>query len=357
MELTNRWPVTDPRGRGRPPTRRASAVVVWLTVVVGLCACPTTTTAEEDSPRARAPEGLVDVPGHLDPVRRTLECHRNTPRDVGHDGKLRDAWKEFLKRRAARMLRRVKDLSNKRVWVYEKQTPSARGLSPGAWSPVIRNASALHTELGVCAAGYRKTTVSPDRALWLWKRRFPGPEPIGPVPSAAALSEIERSIVELRIQGLPVPYSLLNARNRLRRQVWEEKERAREKARREYEEARRLATEAIQTRVEDTRRDLEGVASDLEESQALVRALLATAQQVEEDRLQQLVEEASEDPGFRTEAGALLARMARGRKAALGFSDTRLSRYGAQIQQQWMLPRGKLLKRIAKAETDSDAPD
>jgi hypothetical protein len=333
----------------------ALPVATWLAALslALLVSLPAPTAfAEEETP------GWIDVKAHLDPIQRTLDGLKAPPRDAGHDGMVGGAWKEFFKRRISRMRRRVKELPSKSVWSYDAQTKLGIGIQPKSWTPFLKNATSLHTELAICEEGHRKTRVTPDRALWFWKRRNPGPDPIGPVPGEAALAEVNRTIRELQAQGLPVSAQLWASRNRLQRIVWEEQELAREQKRREYEEREQLAAAEIARSVDATRLRLTDIADELAEARRLIRALVASAQEAEESRLGSLVVKTSDDAAFQREADKLLKDMAKGRLRTVDFDDSRHSKYLGYIQQKWMVPRaklGKLIDKIAKAAKAAEA--
>lgn len=298
------------------------------------------------------PAGVVDVRAHLQPLQDALADQVASPSDVGHEGALRTAWRDAFRRRIASMRRRVEDLGDKGDWVTDEPSQTVRGLDPGKWKAFVRTLATLHTELGTCAKSYRETKVDGAAARRRWLRRYPRPDPIGEVASAPALREVQRAILALVVQGLEVPYSLRQARDRLQRAVWAEEEIARAEKQREYDERRYAAFTAIQADVDATRGRLEEVAQALADGQASLRDLLATAQRVEEDRLREMVRARVQDEEQAAHAEELLTKMRDGRIQAFGFGDRRLSRYGATIEQKWMVPRAALLKLLEKTDAD-----
>jgi len=322
------------------PVRLAGVLLLALASVV---------LAGEEPP----PAGLVDVGGHLDGLRADLDARTSAPFDAGHDGALRTAWRDLLRRRIGNMRRRVKDLADEKDWVVEAASRTVRGLEPGKWTSFVRTLATLHTELGTCADGYRGTRVDGRRSERAWLRRYPGPEPIGIVPSAAALAEVDRAIRALQIQGLDVPYSLWQARERLRLAVLEEERLAREEKRREYDERKAAAFDAIRRDVDDTRNRLAGEAETFARGQRSLRALMATAQRIEEDRLQAMLDVLPDDAERDARADELLKSMRAGREKALDFDGKPLSRYGSLVEKGWMVPRAALLRLIEAATPDS----
>ena len=321
----------------------------WLTAALSVALLLLAPSAQADDERVPVPvpADRMDVRGVLGPIQAELERRRKS-RGTWQDPFFYASGRQET-RRMDRMIRRLKDVSKDKRWQTESGQRYPKGLDPDDWSFFVRQCAALHTEIDVVARDYRDLEVTPDAELKAWRRRFPGPEPIGRVPSEDALEDVELSIAQIRARGEVVPFHLLEAQRRLTAQVAEEQERAREEARRVYEKKKQEATAEILRRTAIRRGSLERLNALLADWLVKVRDLVARAQELEEQRLKGLVAGTEKDAPVREEAKTLLDQMARNREKARTFSGKHLPRYGTALQQGWLRVRTKLLKALDKA--------
>ena len=330
---------------------RTPACLLVLVLVLVLLAAPAPWARAEDPPTPPV-DPLVpagDFRAAVDLLQQGIEAYRQPPEDAGLYDRRLDAWKGVIKPRVGRMVMRLKQLQADSLWIRTGAEGPAIAVAPDGWSPLVRGAASLFTELGTIVARYRDVRLDPKHARDLWIHRNPKPDPIEPTPTEPALAELNGLIARYIRLGHPVPAHLLRERAEYASIVAAEQAAAREQKRREYELRKEQAYQAIESRVRETRGLLERDSTVFEEQMHDLQALLAGAQELEERQLRQQVEAAQAGGAKVEDAAPLLAALAAGRLEGTSFRDPRSARYGSVLRQKWMTPRSKLLKAIDRA--------
>lgn len=318
--------------------RILAAVVLFLLVPCALA------RAEDEPPVV--PHG--DFRAALDALADGLGAFERPPADPGLYETHEETWKRYAKPRIKRMLSRLDRVDAPKHWEVEADAPALR-VPDELWSPLVRQLASLYTELGSMRSRYAKVRLTARTAQRAWLRRFPGPEPIGRVPSRDALEDLDATILRYHARGEAVPLRLLSARNSVAAAVAREEAAERARKRAEYEHRKRQAFDAIDVEVAATHGALRADVDAIAAQQRAVRELVAAGQRIEETRLKALVEATPNTGGHLDDASKWLAEMAAGRIEARGFDDDRSARWGSLVRQQWMVRRTKLLAAVAKA--------
>lgn len=321
-------------------------------LILGGLLCPQV-RADPPSPAAEdgkaASAGREDLIALVESLREDMEPYQERPDWPGHDGKFHEAWFLNMKRRAARMRARPKEMAKENLWIYEEDAEQASWLKPDQWSGAVRRLSSLYTELGTVQTGYRKVKVKPDAAYRRWDKQNPEPSLRGLTSAGYEIQRLNRLLAQYRYDGWVWPRRL--AQELARWIVLEAEEiRQREERHRQWQAERKKARLAILESVRNTQAALVEQGAVFSDQMAKVRAICAAMQVAEEGRLRSVLGKLPTEDPVQAEAAKRLKEMKKGRRKALAYSGSRTTEWGKLIRQGWTVPRTKLLSAIKKYE-------
>ncbi|MHC5012513.1 MAG: hypothetical protein ACYTG6_16475 [Planctomycetota bacterium] len=305
----------------------------------------------EDPPAEEAPpaaeDAPVDVLAFLEDLETTLEAFLEPPEKTATNRALYDAWYAILRPRAARMLRRVKQIRKSRRWETDPAGERPAHLKPEAWTTVIRELASLYAELGGALEQYEGVDIvlTPRR----WEPGISPPRPPRIHWIGLGLSELRRLEHEFRRRRHlgHIPW---------RREVYHYWDLAR-RIELQYElyDRRRREWEEAQAELEDLEQKIEGALRFRREVLSLqmlsVRTLTAALQTEEENRLRERIEALPADSTAREAAEPLARKL---REARLDAEDHTgaPAEYGAILRSRWLGARKRLLKMLDALEED-----
>ena len=322
-------------------------------LLVGLLAGSTSLWADppsaEEEARDDGADAVVDFMPRMLDLYEQMQAHANPPREEGPERVLYRAWKADIKPRSRGLASKAKELTRESLWEMDEDAGAAVRVKPKHWGSALRRMTSLYTALGAAHKNYGKVTISPERAILLWDRKYPEPRLSGLTPAGIHLVRLRRQLVYLHGQGLPIPSWLIREIERYVILQSEEYELRRE-AHRRWVEDRRAAHLAIRARYAETRVLVENQRDILSDQMTALRVLMGDMQAVEERRLRAFADGYPDGDPVHAAAKRYLKKMASARKRGIRFSDARTSRYGLLVRQKWMVPRSHLLGAFKSAD-------
>ena len=313
---------------------------------------PTEPKEADPKPKAPAAEGEESVPVPKGPVdlravfaalRGQLALHQKAPTRGKYDRAAVDAWRSILKPRARRMTRRVEWLMAAERWLRPEAHGSWIYLAPNKWTRAVREIAALYTELGGAMNQYETVRVKITSPLGLGSKGVRKHNPHTGLPAGhLELLHLERNFDHRLRRGRPVWQHEIDYYWRLAHYVQAEIERR---------EAARIAWEIEQAEREDeltklhagNQEHMERQRETLQFQMLSLRAIVATLQAAEENRIRNALAAWKGDASLMNETHEMLEGMRDARLEARAFEAKAYAKYGSLLRLKWARARKNIL--------------
>jgi hypothetical protein len=291
----------------------------------------------------------VDPLLYLAQVKALLQEHEVVPPRTETNHALYDAWQSILKSRAPRMTARVKNVMERRRWVFDPAAGTALHLDPGHWGEVIGDLGALYTELGGALGQYLHVQVNVTQT-----RPLHDPHPyVGPVAGQFALAALEKDFVKKLLTGqviwateVATYWSILG---RVQTELALQAQRVAE-----WEARQERRREQLESMLADIAGGLQNKQQMLALQMLSVRMLAAALQVREEDRLRDAAGCAKEGTALCAQLQGVLNAMRVTRLTAESHVDPPVSEYGTLLRR-WLRSRTEAEGLLRKAEEAAKA--
>ncbi len=308
--------------------------------------------AKSDAPTQ--PQGPVDLRALFAAFRGQLALHQKAPSRGKYDRAAVDAWRSILKPRARRMTRRVEWFKSADRWLRPTTHTSWIHLAPKHWTRAVREIAALYTELGGAMNQYETVRVKVTSPLGLGSKGVRRHNPHTGLPAGHhELRNLEHDFDRRLRHGRPVWKHEIDYYWRLAHYVQAEIER-REAARIEWEIEQAAIEDKLTQLHAGNQEHMEQQRETLQFQMLSLRAIVATLQAAEENRIRNALSTWKGDASVVSDTADLLERMRDARLEARSFEAKAYAKYGSLLRLKWARARTKILKSFDKLGLTKD---